>query len=114
MYADRMTGSMQRAIAETTRRRKIQEAYNTKHGITPATIQKNIAETRLAGGKIESLTEGELRDVDVSKMGKDELRYYLDELAEQMDLAAKNLEFELAGRLRDKISEVKKLKKLRK
>jgi excinuclease ABC subunit B len=113
MYADRMTGSMERAIAETTRRRKIQEAYNQAHGITPASIQKKIAESRLAGTKKEALPEGELQTADVSKMDKPELKYYMDELNDQMELAAKNLEFELAAQMRDKIAEVKKLMKLK-
>ncbi len=116
MYADRITRSMQAAMDETTRRRKIQEAYNTKHNITPASIQKKIQESRLAGGKVaEALPSGEeAREVNVSKMDKQEIKYYLYELDEQMDLAAKNLEFELAGRLRDRIAEVKKLSKLKK
>lgn len=114
MYADRITGSMQRAIDETTRRRKIQEEYNTKHGITPAGIQKKIAESRLSGKKAEVEVENKLKEVDVTRMKADELKYYLDELNDQMDLAAQNLEFELAAALRDKITEVKKLTKLRK
>jgi len=114
MYADRITKSMKAAMDETTRRRKVQEEYNTKHGITPLTIQKKIAESRLAGGKVaEALPDGEVREVNVSKMDAQEIKYYLDELDEQMDLAAKNLEFELAGALRDRIAEVKKLTKLK-
>lgn len=114
MYADRITGSMKRAINETTRRRKLQQDYNTEHGITPASVKKKIAENRLAGSKAESLTEGELKEVDVNKMDPKQYKYYLDELEEQMDLAAKNLEFELAAKLRDKILETRKLKKLSK
>jgi excinuclease ABC subunit B len=111
MYADRITRSMQAAIDETTRRRKVQEVYNKKHGITPQTIIKAIKETRLAGGKVR---EEEINKGDVRHMDKEELRYYLDELAEQMDLAARNLEYEKAALLRDRISEIRKIKKLRK
>jgi len=113
MYADRITGSMDRAIKETTRRRKIQEDYNTKHGITPTTVTKKISDTRLSGTK-EALPSGEAKEVDVTALKPDELKYYLDELEDQMDLAAKNLEFELAAQLRDHITEVKKLRKLKK
>ncbi len=119
MYADKMTGSMDRAIKETTRRRKLQEEYNSKHGITPQSIIKAIQETRLAGGKsaswrTETIPGSEIKEVDVSKLSKVELKYYMDELNDQMDLAAKNLEFELAATLRDKITSTKKLSKLRK
>lgn len=114
MYADKITGSMQRGIDETTRRRKIQEAYNKKHGITPATIIKAIAESRLAGKKKDILEETEETKRDVTKMNPEELKFYEDELTEQMDLASQNLEFELAARLRDKISELKQIKRLKK
>ncbi len=113
MYADRITGSMQRAIDETTRRRKIQSAFNKAHGITPKTIEKNIANNRLAGLK-EALPGADLEEVDVTKLDKAELKYYLDELTDQMELASKNLEFELAGTLRDKIIEIKKINRLTK
>ncbi len=113
MYADRITGSMQRAIAETERRRKIQEAYNKKHGITPASIQKAISESRLSGGK-ESAPEANLKEIDVTKLDKTEIKYYVDELTDQMELAAKNMEFELAAQIRDKLSEIQKLRKLKK
>jgi excinuclease ABC subunit B len=111
MYADKITGSMQRAIDETTRRRALQEAYNKKHGITPKSIQKAIADTRLAGSKKEIEDEAE-RKVDPAKMTKEEIKFYVDELGQQMDLAAQNLEFELAARLRDRIADIKKIKKL--
>jgi excinuclease ABC subunit B len=112
MYADRITGSMQRAIDETTRRRKIQEAYNKKHGITPQSIQKKIAESRLAGQK-ESLPGSDTSDVDPTKLDPNELKYYMAELTDQMELAAQNLEFELAANIRDKLTEINKIKKLR-
>ena len=110
MYADRTTGSMNRAIDETNRRRKIQEEYNKKYDITPKTIQKAISDSRLAGKK--EVIEEKLDEVDVTKMDKQELRFYLDELEQQMDLAAKNLEFEVAARIHDKINEIKKLRRL--
>ncbi len=115
MYADRITGSMERAISETTRRRKLQQKYNEVHGITPKTIIKAIADTRLGGGKVaETLTSGDQKEVDPGKLSKQELAFYIEELNNQMDLAAKNLEFELAATLRDKVAEAKKLSKLQK
>jgi len=113
MYADRITDSMENAIDETTRRRLLQTAYNKKHGITPQGIQKAIADSRLSGSKKQIEDEQE-RKIDPAKMKTEELKFYLDELEQQMDLAAKNLEFELAARIRDKISEIKKIKKLNK
>ncbi len=114
MYADRMTGSMQRAIAEVERRRKIQEEYNVRHGITPQTIVKAVRESRLAGAKaVVKLAPAEA-GVDLSKLDKKEIRYYLEELKDRMDLASKNLEFEKAALLRDQIVEInKKLRRAR-
>jgi excinuclease ABC subunit B len=113
MYADRVTGSMQRAIDETTRRRKIQEEYNNKHGITPASIIKAIAESRMAGKK-EDPEELQVPDINPGQLNKDELKLYIEELNDRMDLAAKNLEFELAAKLRDRIDEVQQLHKMKK
>jgi len=113
MYADRMTRSMEAAINETKRRRKIQEKYNQAHGITPASILKLVGESRLAGTKEALPGDGSPNDIDVTKLDKAELKYYVRELTEQMDLAARNLEFELAARLRDKISEINKVRKLK-
>lgn len=110
MYADKITGSMKRAIDETNRRRKVQEDYNKKHGITPKTILKKIQDSRLSGAK-EKLEEKDARDP--SQMDKQELKFYLDELNEQMDLAARNLEFETAAKIRDRITEIQKITKLR-
>lgn len=115
MYADRMTGSMERAISETNRRRALQQQYNTDHGITPKTIIKAVSDARLAGSKVqETLAGSETKEIDPTKLSRQELAFYLDELNNQMDLAAKSLEFELAATLRDKIEEVKKLQKLTK
>ncbi|MCC7356462.1 MAG: excinuclease ABC subunit UvrB [Candidatus Doudnabacteria bacterium] len=113
MYADKITGSMDRAIKETTRRRKVQEAYNAKNGINPASIIKAISDTRMSGGK-EEVPVDNLKEVDVTTMKPDELKYYVDELNDQMDLASKNLEFELAAQLRDRLTEITKLRKLKK
>ena len=102
MYADRMTGSMERAIAETNRRREKQMAYNEEHGITPETVKKNV-EDILAG-----LYKG---DVDMARvtakvdkpMHGANLEAHLDGLRTEMRKAAENLEFEEAARLRDEI-----------
>ncbi len=111
MYADKITGSMRRAIDETGRRRKLQEASNKKRGITPQSIKKAVADSRLAGSKKE-IADEDTEKKDVTEMDKDELKFYLHELEEQMDLAAKGLEFEAAARIRDRIAEIHKLAKL--
>jgi excinuclease ABC subunit B len=105
MYADRVTGSMQYAMDEVTRRRKTQEAYNKKHGITPTGIQKAIKESRLAGMKLAE--EPEKDAADVTQMSKQDLAYLIEELRDQMDLAARNLDFERAAQLRDRISQIR-------
>lgn len=105
MYADKITGSMQRAMDEVERRRKIQEDYNQKHGITPTTIIKAIKESRLAGMKKEE--EKPTTEIDLTKMNKQEVAYLIEELRDQMDMAAKNLDFEKAARLRDQIQTIR-------
>lgn len=107
MYADNMTGSMQRAIEITEKRRIYQQDFNKKNGITPKTVQKAIAES------MRSELEAETADVnslDFSKIPKDELAYIEKQLTEQMELAAANLQFEKAAELRDQISEIKDIK----
>ena len=102
MYADRITGSMQRALSETDRRRARQMAYNEEHGITPETVKKNV-EDILAG-----LYQG---DVDMARVTATvekplhgaNLEAHLDGLRTAMRKAAENLEFEEAARLRDEI-----------
>ncbi|PRY92949.1 excinuclease ABC subunit B [Hasllibacter halocynthiae] len=102
MYADSITGSMERALSETNRRREKQIAYNEAHGITPETVKKNVEDV-LAG-----LYQG---DVDMSRvtakvdkpMVGANLQAHLDGLREQMRKAAENLEFEEAARLRDEV-----------
>lgn len=102
MYADRITGSMDRAIAETDRRRAKQLAYNEEHGITPETVKKNVEDV-LAG-----LYQG---DVDMNRVTATvdkplhgaNLEAHLDGLRTEMRKAAENLEFEEAARLRDEI-----------
>ncbi len=102
MYADRITGSMERALGETDRRRAKQIAYNEKHGITPATVKKNV-EDILAG-----LYKGDVdmarvtAKVDKPLVGAN-LQAHLDGLRLAMRKAAENLEFEEAARLRDEV-----------
>ena len=105
MYADTVTGSMQRAIDETNRRRKIQEAFNKKHGITPKSIKREVAEMLPRATKEESVSKR--MKLDLKKIPKDEYSYLIRDLTSQMDLAAANLEFEKAAELRDLIEEVK-------
>ncbi len=102
MYADNITGSMQRAIDETNRRRTIQEAYNNKHGITPEGIAKAIEENTLPRSQKE-----DKKKLNLNKIPADEYGTLLRDLTSQMDLAAANLEFEKAADLRDLIEEIK-------
>ncbi|QLL70551.1 excinuclease ABC subunit UvrB [Lactobacillus sp. 3B(2020)] len=109
MYADTVTESMQKAIDETKRRRKIQEAYNKKHGITPKTIIKPIQEVISAVKKVEddeTDQSAEFTADDFAKLKVSEQKQMLAELTDQMRSAAKRLDFEQAATLRDTIMEL--------
>ncbi|MES2988088.1 MAG: excinuclease ABC subunit UvrB [Pseudomonadota bacterium] len=101
LYADRMTGSMERAIAETDRRRAKQEEYNALHGITPTTIKRDIGDIIAHVSNRDQVTI-EI-DADRPHMVGHNLRAYIESLEKKMRDAAANLEFEEAGRLRDEI-----------
>ncbi len=106
LYADQMTGSMERAIRETERRRKTQIAYNKKHGITPRTIEKKIKD--IVGEEDKKEKVKNILDLDViGEKGKN-VGEIIKEKERQMKEAAKNLQFELAAILRDEIRELKK------
>ena len=102
MYADRITGSMERALAETNRRREKQMAYNVAHGITPETVKKNVEDV-LAGLWQGDTDQSRITTkVDKPMVGSN-LAAHLDALRTQMRKAAENLEFEEAARLRDEV-----------
>jgi len=102
MYADRITGSMERAIGETNRRREKQTAYNAAHGITPETVKKNVEDV-LAGLWQGDTDQARITTkVDKPMVGAN-LAAHLDALRTQMRKAAENLEFEEAARLRDEV-----------
>lgn len=100
MYADHITNSMQFAIDETNRRRKTQEAYNTKHHITPTTIIKAIRESRLGGKKDDSQEPV----FDPKQIPAEEIEHIVADLTSQMTIAAENLDFEKAAKIRDQLS----------
>ena len=107
MYADKITESMRKAIEETNRRRKIQMEYNRKHGIKPRSIQKAIRDYLEVSDSA--------REYVVELTGKEEeyeFHLVLSELYREMELAARNLEFEKAAKLRDIIYEIKEKGKL--
>ncbi len=97
MYADSVTGSMERAILETERRRSIQMAFNEKHGIVPKTIVKDIRDV------LEISTKEKTEKVTARQMSRQEKEDLIQKLTAQMKEAAKLLEFEHAAYLRDKI-----------
>ena len=114
MYADKITGSMDRAIKEVERRRKIQQEYNKEHGITPRTIVKQIKETRLAGKKLEEEKIQAIKELDLTHMTKQDIAYAIEELRDQMDMASHNLDFEKAAELRDQISAIRAKTRMKK
>ncbi len=102
LYADRITGSMERAMAETDRRREKQRAFNEEHGITPRTIKRDIADIVADTASKDGVTV-DTGDGEVNNLVGHNLRGYIEDLEKRMRNAAANLEFEEAGRLRDEI-----------
>ena len=102
MYADEITGSMERAITETARRRKIQTEYNIKHNITPQTIKKDVR-------KVIEITSKENIEKKTSekKMTKAQKEKLIEKLTAEMKKSAEMLEFEHASYLRDTIKALK-------
>ncbi len=102
LYADNMTGSLDRAISETNRRRTIQEAYNTKHGITPATIKKEIKDIAASMRTEHQKTVAGLLELD-AKLYEEDPQGFLKDKRQQMGEAVEALDFETAAILRDEI-----------
>ena len=103
MYADRITGSMERALAETNRRREKQQAYNLENGITPETVKKNVEDILAGLYKGDTDQSRVTANVDTKLQGGSNLQAVLDGLRVDMLKAAENLEFEEAARLRDEV-----------
>ena len=102
MYADELTESMEKAITETNRRRKIQQEYNEKNGITPQTIQKAIRDTIKASFVADIQEEYQLdKEVDTKEI--------INKLTDEMLKYAQEMEFEKAAEVRDKIKELEKM-----
>jgi excinuclease ABC subunit B len=104
MYADTVTQSMQKAIEETGRRRQVQEAYNKEHGITPQGIRKAIKDIT---ERVRAVAETRA-PYAVTPVPKEEMAQLIKQLESQMKAAAKNLEFEKAAMIRDRIIELRK------
>ena len=102
MYADELTDSMEKAISETNRRRKIQEQYNLEHGITPKTIQKSVRDTI-------SIIDASDISVEYKLENSEDIKETIAKLTDEMLKYAAEMEFEKAAELRDKIKELEKL-----
>ncbi len=102
MYADELTESMEKAISETNRRRRIQEKYNKDHNITPKTINKSVRDTI-------SITKQEDIGVEYKMENKDDIKETISKLTDEMLKYAAEMEFEKAAELRDKVRELEKL-----
>ncbi|MFA5093369.1 MAG: excinuclease ABC subunit UvrB [Candidatus Omnitrophota bacterium] len=106
MYADTLTGSMKKAIEECNRRRKIQLAYNLKNKITPRSIIRSIKE----GIEGQEDTSEFVRSLTGEPKEQYQLHKYISELEYEMEMAARNLQFEKAAEIRDKVKEIRNLK----
>jgi len=109
LYADRVTGSMAKAISETDRRRKIQEAYNKEHGITPTSIKKSVTDI------LSTIYESDYYTVPLEEkdeeldIAPEKISKTINTLDKEMKEAAKNLEYETAAQKRDKIKRLREL-----
>jgi excinuclease ABC subunit B len=114
MYADTMTDSMRRAISETQRRRRLQQQYNTEHGIDPQTIRKAVTDilAHLRPDQTTPMPERQRRSrrsrSDFAELPREELDRLVRTLEEEMHEAARDLRFEYAARLRDEINDLKR------
>jgi excinuclease ABC subunit B len=108
MYADSLTAAMKSAIGETNRRRQIQTEYNKLHGITPRSIQKAVHNV-IEATKAAEDQPAYRRDTSAQTLDKDSLNALIESMAKEMRQAARELEFERAAMLRDRIEELKKL-----
>ncbi|MBL88750.1 MAG: excinuclease ABC subunit B [Actinobacteria bacterium] len=115
MYADKVTGSMKRALEETKRRRELQTVYNKKHGIDPQTIRKAVSDIleMVRPGAVSNKAKNRKRNSvkladQLSDMPREDLRRLVHTLEEEMSEAAEELQFEYAARLRDEIKELKR------
>jgi excinuclease ABC subunit B len=108
LYADIMTGSLERAIKETNRRREVQKEYNTKHGITPRTILKSINDITAGIETIQKQTAHSEAMLEMKLSGK-KVSTLLKQKEKEMRVAAKELDFETAAILRDEIKELQKM-----
>jgi len=115
LYADEITGSIKRAVAETNRRRKKQLAYNKKHNITPQTIHKKIQDITKIWGikekKAKKVLSLEMSPKTKNKLSKTNIKKLIKQKQHEMRSAAKKLEFELAAVLRDEVKALKKIVK---
>ena len=102
MYADELTQSMEKAISETNRRRKIQQQYNEEHGIIPQTIKKSVRDTIKA-----TIVEDIQNEYGIDE--EEDIKDVIEKLTMEMLKHAQNLEFEKAAELRDKIKELESI-----
>lgn len=109
LYADNMTGSMERAINETNRRRNLQIEYNKKHGITPQTIKKEIKDITDQLQKDHKRAVGQLLAIDTKNASAKSIQKLIKTKEKQMNASVKILDFETAAILRDEIKELEKL-----
>ncbi|MFR2466825.1 MAG: helicase-related protein, partial [Clostridia bacterium] len=107
LYADTMTGSMERAISETNRRREIQDQYNKEHGIIPQTIKKKVRDVIRATLAVDEEGQPQSLEKDPESMSKEELLKAIAKLEKEMRKAAADLHFEEAAQLRDEIIKLK-------
>ena len=114
MYADEITGSMERAISETNRRRRIQHEYNEKHGITPHTVVKGLRDvidiSARSDDGADAIRGAKRSRAEAKKMTKSEREATIERMTRQMKEAARSLDFELAAFLRDRIRELRETK----